>query len=128
MRKSKGRLLSLLVLCLAAFGVVAVGPSAHAATIGNMYISFPRWLGNCPNGDSVTAIWATDGPQTWNGDAGDDLIYGKVYLNQVNSIQYTLYCKTSWRGGYYQPGVSMRFTPTRNGQTIWVGPLNWTRN
>jgi hypothetical protein len=126
----RNRLITLFFALAAAIApaVVLTAP-AQAATVGNVYISFPKWEGNCPNGGSVQRIWASDGLQTWNWDAGDDLIYGKVYLGVTNSIQYELFCQTTWYGlGYYQPGTWTNFVPTRNGQTIWVGPWGWTRN
>jgi hypothetical protein len=104
-----------------------VAPPAQATTIGYVYISFPTWEGNCANGGSVKTIWADDAWQTWNGDAGDDLIYGKVALNQTNRINYEVFC-AKWPAGYYQAGTSTLFVPTRNNQTIWVGPAGWTRN
>jgi hypothetical protein len=106
---------------------VLAAPPAQAATIGYVYISFPKWLANCPNGGSAKTIWADDGWQVWNADAGDDLIYGRVALGQTNTISYTLFC-AKWPAGYYQPGYQTRFVPTRNNQTVWVGPAGWTRN
>ena len=127
MRRTKRLITSLVLAILVALGMgVVVAPAAQAASVGYVYISFPTWLANCPKGGNATIIWADDNLQTWNADAGDDLIYGKVWLNQWNSVQYTLYCNKG--PGYYQPGLSTSFVPTRNNQTIWVGPAGWSRN
>jgi hypothetical protein len=79
-------------------GAALGAPPAQAATIGYVYISFPKWLANCPNGGAVKTIWADDGWQVWNADAGDDLIYGRVALGQTNTISYTLFC-AKWTAG-----------------------------
>lgn len=121
------------MLALGAF-LVPLGLTAspaQAAVQGNVYVAFPKWLGNCPNGGSVTAILA-DNSGVWSTtrwDTGDDLIYPRVNMNTDNRISYTVFCKTTWYGaGYYQPGYSVTIRPTRNGQTFWVGPLGQSRN
>lgn len=100
---------------------VVAAPAASAAPLGWVYISTPTWLGNCPAGGSVTQLRAAVG-NTWSGgDAGDDLLYVKVRLNENQQVSYTAFCNR-WPG-YWQPGVAQNIRPTRNNQTVWIGPL-----
>jgi hypothetical protein len=112
-------------------GVVAAATPAEAASFGWVYISFPKWLGNCAaNNGAVKTVWGqtTPGGTVWNADAGDDIVYGRVALGQTNSVQFTLFCAKGVASNY-QPGASVSFVPTRNNQTIWVGPTGqWRRN
>lgn len=120
MRSTRPLLTSFVVAIPAAIGMgVVTAPAAQEATVGYFYMSFPNWLGNCAEGGRTTIIWASDGFQAWNADAGDDLIYGKVWLNQ------SIHSLLQW---CYQPGYSTSLVPTRNNQTTWVGPGEWTRN
>jgi hypothetical protein len=112
-----------LACAVAVASFVAVTP-ADAAGYGWVYISFPKWLGNCAtNGGDVRTVWGqtTPGGTVWNADAGDDIVYGKVLLGKQNSVQYTALCYKGVRS-VYQPGAWVNFVPTRNNQTIWVGP------
>lgn len=119
----------LVTLTLLVGGLVATATPAQAAYTGNIYIAFPKWLGNCPKGGSVKRIWASNGLSTWNWDQGDDLVYGRSTIGAWSSVQYTLFCQTTWYGlGYYQPGFSTSYYATRSGQTVFVGPGGWTRN
>jgi hypothetical protein len=128
----RGRKIAAIALAISALsgGALAAAAPAQAATFGWVYISFPKWLGNCStNNGSVTTVWGATSPggTRWNADSGDDIVYGKVALNQANSVQYTLFCAKGV-ASVYQPGISTSFVPTRNNQTIWVGPTGWTRN
>ncbi|WP_069766815.1 hypothetical protein [Streptomyces sp. LUP30] len=117
---------ALSVLGLAFSGVAASQQAAQAASYGWVYISFPKWLGNCPNA-SVTGIQAYTDFWSTNWDFGDDLVYGKVALGQRNTIIANLFCKRPG-GGFYQAVARTDVVPTRGGQTVWVGPAGWTRN
>ena len=116
-------------------GAATIGTAerAEAATLSNVYVSFPTWLGNCPSGGSVYKIYATIG-NIWTtpplGDTSDDLVYPKVYLYQWNKINVQLFCKRPWwKGGNYRgPAYSASFYPTRSGQTFWIGPVGQSNN
>lgn len=121
------RITALATSCLA-FAAVMGGLEASpalAAGNANVYVSFPTWLGNCPGGGSVTGIYAAVG-NTWStaGDWGDDLIYPSVNLYQSNALNARVFCNRPWYngGGYWVNVVGINFTPTRPGQTFWVGP------
>src|SRR4051812_41591787 len=75
-------------------------PKAQATSYGWVYISFPTWLGNCPKGGKVTGIQAYTNYWSTNWDTGDDIVYGKVALNQRNVIIANVFC-SKWPGGYY---------------------------
>ncbi|MFD0267427.1 hypothetical protein ACFVGY_12640 [Streptomyces sp. NPDC127106] len=117
---------ALSVLGLALSGTVATQGTAQAASYGWVYISYPKWLGNCPNA-TVTGIQGYTDYWSTNWDWGDDLVYGKVALGQRNTVIGNLFCKRPG-GGYYQAVARYDVVPTRNGQTVWVGPTGWTRN
>jgi len=98
-------------------------PAASASTYGYVYISAPTWLANCKWGDAgkVTGMFAgTDNWSTGGFDWGDDLVYARVRLGEYQSINYQAFCN-KWPG-YWQPGVAQMIRPTRNNQTVWVGP------
>jgi hypothetical protein len=118
-----------LAVGLVGAAVVAASP-AQAWTAGHIYVSFPAWLGNCPQGGNVVGInAAVDGMWT-GGDWGDDLVYPRVRVGDWNTVSAQNFCKQSGRpgGGYWAPAVSVRFYPTRSNQTVWVGPGGWRRN
>ncbi|MEU7381835.1 MULTISPECIES: hypothetical protein [unclassified Streptomyces] len=117
---------ALSVLGLAISGVATTQGTAQAASYGWVYISFPKWLGNCPNA-TVKGIQAYTNYWSTNWDMGDDLVYGKVALGQRNTIIGNLLCKRRI-GGYYQAVARYDVVPTRNKQTVWIGPGGWTRN
>lgn len=129
------RLVCATVIAVALSIGTALGGAAPAnAATGWIYISFPKWLGNCPAGGSVFAIlasvggtWSTGGRFDW----GDDLVYAKVNLNQSQSVSAQVWCAKS--PGRTKPerfnvshSVSQTIKPTRNNQTVWVG-LNGVR-
>jgi hypothetical protein len=117
------RVRGLLVVMALALGVTIVSaPAASAAPYGWVYISAPTWQGNCSAGGSVVNMNAAVG-NTWSGgDAGDDLLYVRVRLNENQQVSYSAFCN-KWPVGYWQPGVAQTIKPTRNNQTVWVGPL-----
>ncbi|MFE8013819.1 hypothetical protein ACFU3O_13870 [Streptomyces antibioticus] len=120
--------MALSALGLAMAGVAASEGTAQASNLGWVYISFPKWLGNCAAGNGkVTGIQASTNHWSTNWDRGDDLVYGKVALGRKNTVIANLFCKTS-RGGYYQYVVRHDVVPTRNKQTVWVGQTGWSRN
>jgi len=41
-------------------------------------------------------------------------------LNENQSVSYTAFCNKY--PGYWQPGVGVTIRPTRNNQTVWIGP------
>lgn len=110
-------------------GTGLVASPAQAAT-GWVYVSFPKWLGNCPGGGSVFAIlasangtWTTGGKFDW----GDDLVYAKVNLGRYQEFSAQLWCAKS--PGKSKPerfnvshAVTASIRATRNNQTVWIGP------
>jgi hypothetical protein len=120
------------MLVAGSLAATAAAP-AEATPYSNIYVSFPTWLANCPNGGSVTGINAAVG-DLWStppgGDWGDDLIYPKVDLYTSNDISAQNYCSRPWYdgGGYWGPAVSAAIYPTRGGQTFWLGPAGQTNN
>ena len=132
--KGKRRVLAALVTVGVALGLsgtaVAVAGPASAWTAGYIYVSFPTWLGNCPQGGNVIGINAAVDGMWSGGDWGDDLVYPRVRLNDWNTISAQNFCRQWGRpgGGYWAPATSTRFYPTRNNQTVWVGPAGWQRN
>jgi hypothetical protein len=121
------RLLAVLAAIGMSLGILVAGPSpALAATYGWVYISFPTWLANCESGGRVTGVQAYTDHWSTTWDWGDDLVYGKVALNQRNKVIATVYCN-KWPG-YYRYVARYDVVPTRNNQTVWVGNAGWTRN
>ena len=104
---------------------LAVAPAASAAPVrvrtGWIYISAPTWLGNCEGGDAGHLIYMTAVVgDTWHGgDAGNDLLYVKVKLNENQQVSYSGFCS---RARIPEPGVSVTIRPTRNNQTFFLGP------
>jgi len=118
---------------IAVFAVIAapfvlfIVPSASASGYGWDYISLPTWLGNCPGGGSVKYLDVMIG-NTWSGgDAGDDLVYGKVILGQNQEVVAEGICYNG-KKSYMGPAVSQTIHPTRSGQTWWIGPQGVTHN
>jgi hypothetical protein len=123
--RARGRLRGLVAVLLAAFAFsVAVPPvPADAATYGYVYISLPTWKGNCNWGSlgRVTIISGTvSNVSSVSMDRGDDLVYMKVKLGEYNRVQFTAFCN-KWPG-WWQPGFTTSIRPTRNNQTVWIGP------
>ena len=119
---------AVLAVAAACSTTVASAPPASAAPMGWVYISTPTWLGNCPSGGRVTGLLVSVGDtfSTTRWDWGDDLVYAKVRLNETQQVSFTAYCN-KWPG-YYQPGVGQNIRPTRNNQTLWVGPAGVRSN
>lgn len=116
---------------IAAAGLVAAGLGLAApaqAADSWVYISLPTWLGNCPGGGSVKMVYLSVG-DTWStaGDAGDDIVYAKVHLNQSQPVTGEGLC---YKGSqtYYGPAFYQDITPTRLKQTWWVGPGGTSHN
>ena len=83
--------LSAMVMML---GLVVTGQdSAQAATYGWVYISFPTWLANCESGGRVTGVQAYTSYWSTTWDWGEDLVYGKVALNQRNTVPPAGWCR-----------------------------------
>lgn len=127
--------LSLVLASLAlAFGLLAsTAPSAEAASYGWVYLSFPSWAGNCPNGGSPKGVYAAV-DNLWStparGDFGDDIVYAKVRLRANSTVTGKTYCERSWyRGGsYWGPASQQVIKATRSNQTWWVGPFGTWSN
>jgi hypothetical protein len=126
-----------LVATIASCAIIAsVAAASSQASYGNVYVSFPTWLGNCPGGGNVVGIYAANS-YIWStpatGDWGDDLIYPGVVMfagAPYNQISAQNICSRPWyRGGNYRSTpVSASIYPTRNGQTFWVGPFGQSHN
>jgi hypothetical protein len=124
----RARFAAAAIALVAALGLsLATDPAALAAPRqGWIYISTPQWLGNCVDGKNngpVTGLLMAEGDtyssSRW--DRGDDIVYAKVNLGQRQQVSYEAFCSKPWPGRY-QPGVAQFITPTRAGQTVWVGP------
>lgn len=116
------RLLSLFAATIAMTATVALAATpAQAVTYGWNYISLPTWAGNCPQGGSVKYLFVTIGDSWSGGDSGDDLVYGRVRLNESQRVTAQGLC---YRGSvsYWGPASQQTIRPTRNNQTWWVGP------
>jgi hypothetical protein len=112
---------AVLAMSFSGAGLAATTP-AQAYPYVNIYVSMPTWAGNCPSGGSVAYAWAMIG-NTWSGgDWGDDLIYGtaNAYVSQELITKVT--CRWWWGGTYPGAQTDHWITPTRYGQTWWVGP------
>jgi len=102
---------------------------AAASGLGNVYVAYPTWGGNCPGGGSVVGIYAASG-DLWatgsGGDWGDDLIYPRVELDAWNTISAQLWCRTGWYT-YLSAAYAVSVFPTRPGETFWaaVGGQTW---
>ena len=113
--------MSVLAAVAAVLVTLVTAPAASAAPMGWIYISAPTWLGNCASGQAGRMVYmqAAVG-NTWSGgDAGDDLLYVKVRLNENQQVSYTGFCS---KGRIPQSGVGQIIRPTRNNQTVWLGP------
>lgn len=118
--------LAAVALAVVAGAVVAATP-AHAVTYGWNYISLPTWAGNCPQGGSVKYLFVSIGDSWSGGDSGDDLVYGKVRLNEDQQVSAQGLC---YQGSlsYWGPASQQTIHPTRNNQTWWVGPAGVWHN
>jgi hypothetical protein len=135
--KHRARIRTVVVAPIASLATMASFAAASSqASYGNVYVSFPTWLGNCPGGGSVVDINASNS-NVWStpagGDWGDDLIYPRVVMfvgAPYNQISAQNLCSRPWyRGGnYWAPAVSAGISPSRNGQTFWIGPLGQSHN
>ena len=117
------------VAALVLGGVLIAAPQASAAN-GHIYVSLPTWLGNCPRGGSVKELHVT----TWTPavsdyqhDKGDDLVYIKVALNESNTVVSQPVCRN---GSKSYPGTPStdEISPSRSGQTWWLGPKGVRHN
>lgn len=127
MKHRTKRVLAAIALSLSCIGAtVLTAAPAHAAN-GWVYIAFPIWLGNCPGGGKVVGLNVATDLWSVSGDMGDDLVYGQVRLNQRNNITATVYCRNRM---VTTPTTVTRsdVVPTRNNQTVFVGPAGWDRN
>jgi len=118
------------VLVAVSGATFATSAPAYAYSYGWIYLSFPTWLGNCPGGGSVYTIMAAVGPydDVWSGgDSGDDIIYPKVAMGQTNQVAAAVLCKNGNRS-YWNDAVVATFKPTRNNETVWVGPAGSAHN
>ncbi len=106
---------------------ILAAPPAEAASTGWIYLVYPSWYGNCPNG-KVAAIQAASRHTSTNWDAGDDIVYLKLDLNRRNTVNANLMCKRGRHIIGYQTVTRSDLVPTRNRQTIWLGPAGWRRN
>ena len=108
-----------------------VGTTEAQAATGKIYIAFPTWLGNAPQGGKVIAVRGTSG-DLWMtpaaGDWGDDLIYPTVRFYSNNTIVYQTYCQKAFWQSYWTGGWSSNIYPTRAGQTFWLGPWGQSHN
>ena len=124
-RRGSRSITALLATLVAIVASLIVAPAASAAPLGWVYISTPTWQGNCNWGSngSVSHLHLSVG-NTWTtpagGDRGDDLVYAQVRLNENQQVSFTAFCN-KWPGSW-QPGVGQTIRPTRNGQTVWIGP------
>ena len=138
MRLRWRRLVSALVTFGTALGItlgisIFAPTSASAWSAGYIYVSYPTWLNNCPQGGSVKGIFAAvDG--MWSapasGDWGDDLVYPRVRLGDWNTISARNFC-SKWglsRRGLLGSNYLGTFYPTRYNQTFWVGPAGQSHN
>lgn len=120
------------VLGLAALGAslgcvsateLATSAPANASSLGDVYVAYPSWGGNCPGGGSVVGIYAASG-NLWStgpyGDWGDDLIYPTVQLYAWNTISAQLFCKTWYGWTYRSVSYAVNIYPTRSGETFWA--------
>ena len=82
----------------------------------------PTWLNNCPGGGSVKYLQVSIEPTWSGGDYGDDLVYGKAYLGQNDSVQAQGECFNGSKAVSMTPAVDVTIHPTRQGQTWWIGP------
>jgi hypothetical protein len=127
MSRVRARFTAVVVALLATLGAsLATAPAASAAGEAWVYVSTPTWLGNCAFGKDkgrvtrlLMAVGNTYSSTKW--DTGDDIVYAKVILGKKQRVSYEAFCNKKWPG-YYQPGVQQTITPTRKGQTVWVGP------
>ena len=128
MRRRLAALMVTLATAGGGFAVLGAAP-AQAYSYGWIYLVFPTWAGNCPNGGSVTYISAAVGPHddTWSGgDGGDDIIYPRVAMNQWNTVDAEVFCSRGALSNYYP--IHSSFYPSRNNETVWVGPDRWWHN
>jgi hypothetical protein len=120
-------------LAVTAGGALQAG-DAEAGPVGYVYIAFPKSKGNCGPAGKVWAIKASVGAtytSTW--DYGDDLIYAKVTLKQSQSVSAQVWCsqskpKTKPSRFLMSHAVSQNIKPTRNNQTVFVGPAGVSYN
>jgi hypothetical protein len=107
---------------------LALSGSASAATAnGGVYIIAPKWWGWCPNvaGQNNYPYYMSQENYTTgdsSADAGDDVIWSRVTLNQNNRIEVQVGCIR----GYYSTGTSVTIRPTRNGQSWDISPSGAT--
>jgi hypothetical protein len=107
--------LSILIAAL----VVAAGSLAGAASAsaGGVYVITPHWWGWCPSSGVHAVYYFNQTNGATGGDAGDDIVWVPVYLNQTNFLTVTVQCNAAWESS----GTYTNIRPTRTGQAWYIG-------
>lgn len=116
---------SVVVTAALAFTGLVVVPSADAATTGYVYVVVNNRV--CGS-NQVRGILASVDQTGWTSpswDNGDNIIYPKVRFGVSNTFSAEVACYKRvlgifWQKVGYAP-VQGRFTPSKTGQTFWVG-------
>lgn len=112
----KGLVAIALVLVLGS--IAAAGTASASAANGGVYVVTPHSWGWC-HFSSVRAVYffnQTTG--STGGDAGDDIVWVPVNLNQTNMLTVTVKCSATWESS----GTYVGIRPTRTGQSWFIGP------
>ena len=111
------------VIAMSLAGALALAADGASASNGGVYVVTPTWWGWCP-GSSVTAVyWWNDTTGASGGDAGDDIVWVSVNMNQPNTLTLAVKCRATWESA---PAYTT-IRPTRTGQAWFVGAdsNNW---
>lgn len=109
-------------------GAAVLGASAPAmAADGNVYVVVNNSVCGS-NGGEVRGILISDaqsGFTTTAWDNGDNIVYPRVRLGTSNQLSIKARCDKRTAVFFWQttgyPTVVARITPTKTGQTFWVG-------
>lgn len=119
-----GRLRRALLSAAVAFSVAGSGlavaaSEAEAWYYGRAYLVVNNW--RCVGGGTVTAIYGAVDNAWTGGDAGDNIIWPRVRVGDLNTFNGWAQCSRPWwRGGPYRINVAWwQFRPSWNNQTFW---------
>lgn len=122
--RNAARAWRLAVFTTAAILTATIGlaaPASAASANGGVYVIAPKWWGWCPNiarQNNYPYYMSQSNFTTGNSssDAGDDIIWSRVALNQNNTISVAVGCIL----GYGSGGTTITIRPTRNGQSWFI--------
>ncbi|SRR5581483_8529294 len=115
---SKLRMRGTVLMVMAALIIAAVCSASASATSGGVYVVTPKSWGWCPISGVKAVYYVNQSNATTGGDAGDDIVWVPVTLNQTNMLTVAVKCNWAAESSATYTGIR----PTRTGQAWYIGP------